>query len=444
MKSASTPLHASAHLHNVSARHHVAAAALLAAALIGCGIQNDDDTTLEDADAAVLSQPLTTSRTIATFKTAIAGRFLGAEQGGGGAVRAVATQALGWERFTLIDLDGGALEHGDLVALETEAGFHLQAVGGGGGALVASTRNLAEWETFRIIRARGTGAVAPGDEVGLQALLSGAWVRAVDGGGGNVDVMGAARDTWETFTVSVESAADSWRLVWSDEMDGPAIDMTKWSYEVQGPYWVNSEMQRYTYARPENARIENGALVIEARRDFLDAEYTSARLKTQGKASWLYGRIEARIQVPWGRGTWPAFWLMPDDASRGWPACGEMDIMEHVGYEPNIVHTTLHSRNYNWRSTVQKSNYTYVNGAIDGYHVYAMEWYPDRIDVFVDGERYFSAENEGGGDDAWPFNKRFHIILNVAVGGDWGGSQGVDPEVWPQQMRVDWVRVYQR
>lgn len=238
---------------------------------------------------------------------------------------------------------------------------------------------------------------------------------------------------------------DGWRLVWSDEFDGPRLDESKWVFEVQRPGWVNNEAQNYTDHRPENARVENGRLVIEGRRDWFQGhEYSSARLKTQGRASWTYGRIEARIKVPGGRGSWPAFWMMPDDCHRGWPACGEMDIMENVGYDGDLFHSTTHSAAHNWMKGNQKTAAKRVDRGADGFHIYAMEWFSDRVDFFVDGQLYHTVRNEGWGDDVWPFNKNFYVILNLAIGGSWGGAQGIDPNIWPRQMLVDYVRVYQR
>lgn len=255
---------------------------------------------------------------------------------------------------------------------------------------------------------------------------------------------GNANQRW-TFEPVGKPSPDGWRLVWSDEFNGSEIDGSKWTYDVHGPGWVNHELQNYTNNRRENARVENGHLVIEARKDgFQGHDYSSARLKTQGKASWTYGRIEARIQLPSGVGTWPAFWMMPDNQSRGWPACGEIDIMEHVGYDQDWINATTHSNTYSWRSSTQRTAKTLVPGVTTGYHVYALEWYPDRIDMFVDGKKYYTSPNDNTGDDAYPFNKNFHIILNLAVGGDWGGIKGVDANIWPKQMLVDYVRVYQK
>ena len=235
-----------------------------------------------------------------------------------------------------------------------------------------------------------------------------------------------------------------WNLKWSDEFNGNSIDESKWAWEVQRPGWVNHELENYTDHRAENARVENGHLVIEGRHDNYNGyPYSSARLKTQGKASWEYGRVEASIQLPGGWGTWPAFWMLPDDMSRGWPACGEIDIMEEVGYDQDSIHATTHTQTYNWTKGNQRTAATNQSGATSGFHQYALEWYPDHLDMFVDGRKYFTSPNDNTGDDAWPFHKNFYIILNLAIGGDWGGAQGVDPNTWPKQMLVDYVRVYQ-
>jgi len=240
-------------------------------------------------------------------------------------------------------------------------------------------------------------------------------------------------------------APPGWTLVWQDEFDGPEIDESKWVFEKKQPGWVNHELEAYTGNRRENARIEGGYLILEARHDnFEGNEYTSGRIRTEGKASWQTGRFEAKIQLPGGLGSWPAFWLMPDDQTKGWPACGEIDIMEEVGFDPDTIHATTHSTAYNWKSSTQRTATATASGAVTRDHVYAMEWFDDRIDVFLDGVKYFTSKNDGTGEDAWPFDKKFHIILNVAIGGDWGGAQGVDPNVWPRQMRVDYVRVYRK
>jgi beta-glucanase (GH16 family) len=431
---------------------HLVPSPLLAALLLaGC-----------DASGTIVDTPVDTEPWIGpaltgsavTLQADVKGQYLCAENGGGGAVNANRPQPRAWETFGLIDRDGGDLVSGDLVLLQSATGRYLMAVNGGGGELNATSENQLDWETFRIIKRSGTGTIANGDVVGLQTLVSGRWVSAQDGGGGGVNASAATFGSWESFRLGMGGTApppapspptSDWKLVWHDEFDGPEIDESKWSYEVKGPGWVNHELQSYTYRRRENARIENGALVIEGRHDgYNGSEYSSARLHTAGHASWKYGRIEARMQLSGGRGTWPAFWMMPNDFSRGWPACGEIDIMEEVGYDQDSIHATTHSKSYNWQRAEQRTSSTLVNGVTTGYHVYAAEWGSEGIDFFVDGRKYFSSPNDHTGEDAWPFDKSFYVILNLAIGGDWGGAQGVDPDAWPRQMKVDYVRVYQR
>jgi beta-glucanase (GH16 family) len=355
--------------------------------------------------------------------------------------------AQAWEKFTLIDKNGGSLESGDLVYIKAGNGQYFMAANGGGSTLNAASNNELDWETFRIVKQNGGGTINNGDVIGLQTITSGRWVSAENGGGGPVFAYGPAFGPWEKLVIGLgqTTPVSDWRLVWSDEFNGSSIDESKWTWEVQRPGWVNHELQNYTNRRWENSRVENGHLVIEGRRDWYNGhEYSSARLKTQGRASWKYGRVEARIKLPGGWGTWPAFWMMPDNQSRGWPACGEIDIMEEVGYDQDSIHATTHSQAYNWKSNTQRTASTYVAGVTSDYHTYALEWYADHIDMFVDGRKYYTSRNDYTGDDAWPFDKNFHIILNLAIGGDWGAAQGVDPNIWPRQMLVDYVRVYQR
>ena len=410
----------------------------------GCAPEGGVDV---DEDVSTLDDALSTQISNVTFKTQLQGRFVGAQNNGGGEVIATATAAQAWENFTLIDKNGGSLVSGDEVYIKTGGGQYFQAFNGGGSTLNAASPNQLDWETFRVVKAGGSGVITGGSVVGLQAITTGAWVSAQNGGGGPVFAYGGALGDWEKLVIGLGATAtpSDWSLVWSDEFNGTSIDESKWAYEVQGSHWVNNELQSYTNHRAENARVENGHLIIEGRHDWYNgSEYSSARLKTQGKASWKYGRVEARIQLPGGWGTWPAFWMMPDNQSRGWPACGEIDIMEEVGYDQDSIHATTHSQTYNWKGAQQRTSATNVGGVTTGYHTYAVEWYPDHLDMFVDGNKYFTSPNDNTGDDAWPFDKNFHIILNLAIGGDWGGAQGVDPNIWPRQMLVDYVRVYQR
>lgn len=242
-------------------------------------------------------------------------------------------------------------------------------------------------------------------------------------------------------------------LVWNDEfnVDGPP-DSGKWSFDVDGNEWAwgNNELQNYTPADHENpnAWVEAGNLIIEARNEVYThsgytRNYTSARLRTVHQGDWLYGRIEVRAKLPRGRGTWPAIWMLPTDWEYGnWPDSGEIDIMEHVGYDMNVVHGTVHTRNFNHTLGTQVGKSINVAAVDQKFHEYNLEWRPGRIDVFVDDTHYFSFEDDGTGFASWPFDKRFHLILNIAVGGNWAGVEGVDDSIFPQRMEVDYVRVY--
>lgn len=236
-----------------------------------------------------------------------------------------------------------------------------------------------------------------------------------------------------------------WELVWSDEFDRDGLpDPEKWGYE--DGFIRNDEKQYYTRSRPENARVENGALVIEGRKErYENAEYTSASLITKGKAEWTYGRFEVRAKLPTGRGTWPAIWMLGTNIGEvGWPACGEIDIMENVGFDPDTIHANVHTRAYNHVRGTNKGDKITVESPSERFHVYAAEWTPERIDFFVDDAKYFSFSNEGTGPDAWPFDRPHYLILNLAIGGAWGGRQGIDDNAFPLRYEIDYVRVYRR
>jgi len=234
-----------------------------------------------------------------------------------------------------------------------------------------------------------------------------------------------------------------WALVFADEFDATgALDPAKWGYELG--YIRNNEKQYYT-SRPENARIEGGNLVIEGRKEaYQGSGYTSASINTRGRFELLYGRVEVRARLPSGTGAWPAIWMLGTNISQaGWPACGEIDIMENVGFDPLRIHASVHTSAYNHTIGTQKSaNVTIANPA-DDFHVYAMEWYADRIDVFVDGQKYFTFRNEGTGSRAWPFDKPQYLLINLAIGGGWGGQKGIDDGRFPHRYLVDYVRIYQ-
>jgi beta-glucanase (GH16 family) len=235
-----------------------------------------------------------------------------------------------------------------------------------------------------------------------------------------------------------------WTLVFADEFDVPGSpDPARWTHEIGSI--ANDEKQYYT-SRTENARVENGSLVIEARRErLMGYDYTSARLNTKGRAEFLYGRVEIRAKLPTGRGTWPALWMLGASIDQaGWPACGEVDVMENVGYDPQTIVASVHTAAYNHVQGTQKNATTKLEAPWADDHVYAAEWSPDRIDVFVDGLEYFTFRNEGTGARAWPFDKPQFVILNLAIGGTWGGQKGIDDSLFPHRLSVDYVRVYQR
>jgi beta-glucanase (GH16 family) len=234
-----------------------------------------------------------------------------------------------------------------------------------------------------------------------------------------------------------------WKLTWNDEFDGPSIDSKNWTYDIGGHGWGNGEAQFYT-ARRENARIENGMLVIEARREKYEGSYyTSARLKTQGLREFKYGRIEARMKVPAGKGLWPAFWMLGSSIVRNpWPGCGEIDIMEYIGREPDLILGTIHGPGYAGALGLSKWNRQTYEIAAD-FHDYAVEWEPGTIRWYYDGVQYFTATRADIGEREWVFDEPFFIILNLATGGQFPGMIGLDTK-FPAQLLVDYVRVYER
>ncbi len=238
------------------------------------------------------------------------------------------------------------------------------------------------------------------------------------------------------------SAPPGWELVWHDEFDGTAVDSANWTYDIGAGGWGNGEAEYYT-ARPENVRTENGLLVIEARQEKYEGSYyTSARLKTQGLQTFQYGRIEARLKVPSGAGLWPAFWMLGADFDgTNWPDCGEIDIMEHVGREPDLIMGTAHGPGYSGALGMSQWN-RQAYAIADEFHTYAIEWQADEIRWFYDGAKYYTLARADIGDRRWVFDHPFFVILNLAVGGQLAGPIGLDT-TFPAQLQVDYVRVFQ-
>lgn len=233
-------------------------------------------------------------------------------------------------------------------------------------------------------------------------------------------------------------------LVWSDEFQTDGLpDKTKWNYDIGGNGWGNNELQYYT-DRMENSRVVDGNLIIEAKKEtYSGKNYTSARLLTKNKAQWTFGKFEIRAKLPTGKGTWPAIWLLAAADALRWPDDGELDIMEEVGFNPNVIHGTVHNKLYNGANGLQKGSTTTIPDAQTAFHVYSMEWTPTVITWAVDGHIFFTYDRASYPVEAWPYNKDFFMILNVAIGGNWGGKEGVDDSIFPQQMLIDYVRVYQ-
>jgi beta-glucanase (GH16 family) len=273
---------------------------------------------------------------------------------------------------------------------------------------------------------------------------------ALAGCGGGTAGVTPAKQGASPAPVQAGARPAHWKLVWSDEFNTDGLpDPAKWSYDTERNKegWHNQELQYYAHARPENSRVENGRLIIQARKerlaqaaDYGGQAYTSARLITRDKQSWTYGFIEVRAKLPCGLGTWPAIWMLGTSGS--WPQMGEIDIMEHVGRKKGEVLGTVHTGAYNHAINTHKGATIMVPDACDAFHNYQLTWTADQIAIGVDDKVFFTFANAKDGDKAkWPFSDPQYLLLNVAVGGTLGGP--VDDHIFPVQMEVDYVRVYQ-
>jgi licheninase len=254
------------------------------------------------------------------------------------------------------------------------------------------------------------------------------------------------------YTIDTPMRAPATAPSFADEFDGASIDTTKWRFDTHrnAAGWYNNERQYYSAGRRENARIEVGAIVIEARRERLPRArfpdwggqaYTSARLISRRMLG--YGFYEIRAKLPCGRGAWPAIWMLPPNGK--WPDAGEIDIMEMVGWDPNVIHATLHSGAFNHAKGTQRGAQKRVRTSCTAFHRYQLDWRPDSITIGIDDRAHMRVDNDQPGSAAaWPFTRPYELILNLAVGGDWGGQKGIDDAAFPQQMRVDYVRHWAR
>ena len=243
-------------------------------------------------------------------------------------------------------------------------------------------------------------------------------------------------------------APDGYKLVWHDEFDDNTLNTADWTYEVQKSGWVNNELQNYVKTPVDGkntVEISDGILNINCFKGS-DGKVYSGRIYAHVSEGWQYGYFEARIQLPKGKGTWPAYWMMPvnvDWVNEGWPLCGEIDIMEEVGADPNIVSSSLHAQGHVHTNNTQVTHDMLCAGAEDGFHVYALEWSKEKITTYVDGKQQLSYKSDGTIKN-YPYDKPYYLIFNLAWGGDWGGYKGVDESALPTTMKVDYVRVFQK
>jgi len=239
----------------------------------------------------------------------------------------------------------------------------------------------------------------------------------------------------------------TWKLVWADEFDYNGLpDTLKWGYDVGGNGWGNNESQYYTYADTANAIVKDGLLTITARNEgYKSGKYTSVRLTTKNKYGLKYGRIEVRAKLPKGRGMWPAIWMLPVASKYGiWPNSGEIDIMEHVGYTPDSIYSSIHTGKFNHMQNTQKTQGLYVPDLYTSFHEFCVEWQPGYLSFFVDGNKYMTIIRTKNDTAEWPFNQQFYLLLNLAVGGNWGGKLGIDDTAFPARMQIDYVRIYKK
>lgn len=329
--------------------------------------------------------------------------------------------------------------------------FNFKAEGGEGTINVSSSR---EWSVFAsnsepwITVTPGSGASGSASvKVSVQANST------YEPREGEVTVKAGSerkyikitQDAAEKPVYSFTCPLDGYDLAWNDEFNEGTELSSEWTHEVQKDHWVNNELQNYVNHKSPNGKlvteIVDGKLHINCFKE--NGKIYSGRVYGKRNQGWKYGYVEASIKLPKGKGTWPAFWMMPVKFTK-WPDDGEIDIMEEVGYHPNYVSSSLHATGHVHSNNTQVTKEVLCDGAEGGFHTYGMEWTPDYFQFYVDGKKTLYYKNPGTGKRDWPYDANFYVIFNLAWGGDWGGSQGVDESVLPITMEVDWVRVWQK
>lgn len=253
---------------------------------------------------------------------------------------------------------------------------------------------------------------------------------------------GAPRDQAAADAAARYAKAD-WVMVWHDEFEhGPEPSPARWRYEVGRVR--NHEAQYYTANRLENARVEDGQLIITGRREtWMGADYTSGSLTTRGTFAFTYGKVEISAKVPTGRGTWPALWFLGASDKDGWPHCGEVDLMENVGFDPDKIHFTVHTGAFNHVMHTERGTAVALARPWADFHRYGLLWSHERIEFFLDGQKVSEFANDGQGREHWPFDSPMYLIVNLALGGAWGGQKGINDAIFPVEFRIDYVRIWQ-
>lgn len=378
----------------------------------------------------------------ATIRAVANNNFVSATATGTSFLTATAPAAGTWEDFQIVNNADGTVSFratvsGNFVAAD------IGLAAPNANRLIANRAAASTWERFRL-------EPQPNGTVAIRAVANNLLVSADLNLGGALIANRTSAQAWEQFIINTGGGRT---LLWSDEFD--SINTANWNHEVGGHGWGNNELEYYTPGQNVFVQFDAAAgsnvAVLEARRDnpgnfscwYGTCQYTSSRMQTAGKRTFQWGRIEARLKLPQTQGIWPAFWMLGNNIGQvGWPTSGEIDIMEHVGFEPEITHGALHGPNYSGATPFAGTHY--LNEIVSAnYHVYAIEWDTNNIRWYVDGTQFYSVsrsqvQNYGN----WVFDQPFFILLNVAVGGNWPGSPN-GSSTFPQRMYVDYVRVYQ-